>query len=225
MSQAEPRIRPFGDAALLVEWPETIDPAVNRRVHALATLVRAERQAGSAWREPVPAYASLLVPFDPLRLETQAAEGRLRALLGSLGGQEIPAEDEPSVLEIAVRYDGENGPDLNEVARQAGLSPERVIELHSAPTYTAYFVGFAPGFAYLGTLPAELQLPRRDTPRQRVPAGSVAIAGPQTAVYPLSTPGGWHLIGRTDFRVWDLERDPPAVIRPGQAVRFVPLRD
>ena len=225
MRPAEPRIRPFGDAALLVEWPEAIDPALNRQVHALARLIQGARRADSAWRAPVPAYASLLASFDPLRMDAQAAELGLRTLLGSLAEGEMPPGGEPAALEIEVRYGGDEGPDLDDIARRTGLGPERVIELHSARTYHAYFLGFSPGFAYLGTLPTELQLPRRDTPRQRVPAGSVAIAGVQTAVYPLSTPGGWHLIGRTDFKAWDLDRDPPAVIRPGQAVRFVPLRD
>jgi len=225
VSRGQPRIRPFGDAAFLVEWPEAIEPALNRQVHALARLVREARQSGSAWNEPVPAYASLLAPFDPLRMDAQEAELGLRTLAASLGDEQTTARDELPVLEIDVRYGGQDGPDLDEVARRTGLIPERVIELHSAGTYRAYFLGFSPGFAYLGTLAAELQLPRRDTPRQRVPAGSVAIAGVQTAVYPSSTPGGWHLIGRTDFQTWDPERDPPAVIRPGQAVRFVPRRD
>jgi KipI family sensor histidine kinase inhibitor len=104
------------------------------------------------------------------------------------------------------------------------MTPAQVIELHAATVYRAYMLGFAPGFAYLGVLPEPLRLPRRDTPRQRVPAGSVAIAGAQTAVYPLATPGGWHLIGRTDAVMWDARRDPPALIEAGRSVRFVPAR-
>jgi KipI family sensor histidine kinase inhibitor len=225
VKRAEPRIARFGDAALLVEWPEAIDPAINRLVHALAELISADRKEGTAWRTPVPAYASLLAAYDPLGLEPNAAERQLAELLARLHElwQDAPAEEELPLLEIPVRYGGDEGPDLDEVARRTGLGPAGVIELHSSQPYRTYLLGFAPGFAYLGSLPRELQLPRRDTPRRRVPAGSVAIAGAQTAVYPLSTPGGWHLIGRTDLRPWDIEREPPALIRPGQSVRFVPL--
>jgi len=132
-------------------------------------------------------------------------------------------EDNPAVetIVIHVRYGGEAGPDLDAVAERCGLTPAQVVEVHASVVYRAYMLGFAPGFAYLGELPGELELERLDTPRQRVPAGSVAIAGRQTAVYPSSTPGGWHLIGRTDAVVWDAGRDQPALIQPGNAVRFV----
>ncbi|HUG47020.1 MAG TPA: 5-oxoprolinase subunit PxpB [Candidatus Limnocylindria bacterium] len=215
------QIEPFGDAALLVSWPGGIDPATNDLVHALAERLRSARREGAGWGAPVPSYSSLLATFDPLRLGTEEARSALLALL-----QEplpVAAASSGMVLEVPVRYGGTHGPDLEEVARRTGLSPAQVIELHAARTYRAYLLGFAPGFAYLGTLPPELHLPRRATPRQRVPAGSVAIAAAQTAVYPLATPGGWHLLGRTELRLWDAQRDPPALIRPGQVVRFVPL--
>ena len=122
---------------------------------------------------------------------------------------------------IAVRYGGTHGPDLSEVAERLQLSDNEVIDLHTAAEYTVLMVGFLPGFPYLGPLPEALRLPRRDTPRLRVPPGSVAIAGGQTGIYPQASPGGWHLIGHTDFRVFDPSEQPPARLQPGQRVRFV----
>ena len=127
------------------------------------------------------------------------------------------------LVEVPVRYGGADGPDLEDVARLHGLRPSDVVELHASVEYEAFFLGFAPGFAYLGPLPASLVTPRLDVPRPRVPAGSVAIAGAQSAIYPTDTPGGWRLIGRTDLRPWDVTRDPPALILPGDRVRFVPV--
>lgn len=211
---------PYGEGALLVRLGERIEPATNARVHALARLLRG---SSLAIGEPLPAYASLLVPFDPLAADAAAVEAAVRDALGAAA--EIAdgwSQDERPPLEIVVRYGGDDGPDLAEVAQRAGLVPAQVIELHASVVYRAYMLGFAPGFGYLGELPAALELPRRATPRPRVPAGSVAIAGRQTAVYPLATPGGWHLIGRTAARLWDLEREPPALITAGRQVRFVP---
>ena len=224
MAAESPSITPYGDAALLVEFDERIDPVINTRVHELAHLVRDDAAGGTPWAAPIPAYASLLVPYDALRLTILEATERLSDLGAQLSSSSVAVDDHP-VLEIPVTYGGDGGPDLEDVARRTGLTQAGVVELHSSTTYRAYMLGFAPGFAYLGTLPEQLRVPRRDTPRQRVPAGSVAIAGAQTAVYPLSTPGGWHLIGRTDLVMWDARRDPPAMIEAGRAVRFVPGGD
>ena len=120
-----------------------------------------------------------------------------------------------------MRYGGEDGPDLEAVAELVGLTPAHVVEIHSSVLYRAYMLGFSPGFAYLGVLPPELEVPRLGTPRQRVPSGSVAIAGRQTAVYPQATPGGWQLIGRTEAELWNPSREQPALIRAGDTVRFV----
>jgi KipI family sensor histidine kinase inhibitor len=124
---------------------------------------------------------------------------------------------------VPVRYGGPDGPDLAEVAARTGHSEADVVRLHAAVEYRVFCVGFVPGFPYLGLVPEELALPRRATPRLRVPAGSVAIAGRQTGIYPADTPGGWHLIGRTDLPVWDPGREPPALLQPGARVRFVPV--
>ncbi len=219
-----PSIVPFGDQALLVAFGEDVDEALNRRAHALAAAVRADRESGGGpWGSPVPGYASLLVPYDVRRTDAAGAADRLAALAGRAQNADTADDEDVTPIEIPVRYGGEGGPDLGLVAAQTGLDDRRVVELHASVTYRVFLLGFVPGFAYLGTLPAELDVPRRAEPRTRVPAGSVAIAGRQTAVYPLETPGGWQLIGITDVRPWDPDRVQPALLLPGTRVRFVPL--
>jgi KipI family sensor histidine kinase inhibitor len=228
------RIVPFGEAALLVTLGERIDSELNRRVHRLAELVTAEAERSDrAGRRtlgiPVPAHASLLVPFDPEAIDAEQAEREVAAIVAELenastAAGEADAESRSAPpLDIAVRYGGEDGPDLDWVAEARGLSSAEVVRLHGGTIYTVFMLGFVPGFAYLGSLPPALVTPRRPTPRPRVPAGSVGIAGEQTAIYPTDTPGGWQLIGRTDLRVWDSGRDPPALLVPGTRVRFVAL--
>ena len=227
------RVEPFGDAALLVVLGEHVDRAVNDRVHRLAfgLDLRAARMPGLG--VPVPAYASVLVPFDPSVLAEDAVRGviadALRAAGEAVAAKEPAAAPEPAtaadlgpVTHVPVRYGGADGPDLAEVAVRTGLSEDDVVRLHAGAEYRVFCVGFVPGFPYLGMLPEELALPRRSTPRLRVPAGSVAIAGRQTGIYPSDTPGGWHVIGRTDLSAWDPHRDPPALLEPGARVRFVP---
>jgi KipI family sensor histidine kinase inhibitor len=215
-----PRISAVGDSALLVTFGERIDAQLNSLAHELTRRLRAAAQAGANWQAPIPAYASVLVRFDPLLTTPSKAQATLAELADEVVVM-TPPVGPGDVIEIPIRYGGENGPDLADVAGATGLTPAEVVRRHTSTLYRAYFLGFAPGFAYLGRVPAELRLPRRATPRQRVPAGSVAIAGEQTAVYPLATAGGWHLLGRTDLVLWDVERNPPALIAPGAAVRFV----
>ncbi|MEO7118899.1 MAG: 5-oxoprolinase subunit PxpB [Candidatus Limnocylindrales bacterium] len=218
-------ISAFGDEAMLVVFGEAIDRALNRRAHALAQRIREPNGAG--WGTPVPGYASVLVPFDPSTVEADVVTARLAKLVAEVQALEampanVAATDPRSVAEIPVRYGGLDGPDLRAVAERTDLTPAQVIEAHASTVYDVYLLGFVPGFAYLGTLPPEIVLPRRDEPRARVPAGSVAIAGRQTAVYPSETPGGWHLLGRTDASMWDARRVPSASLAAGQRVRFVP---
>jgi inhibitor of KinA len=210
-----------GDAALLATFGGVIEPAINRRVLAGAAAVRKAMRSADHWLSAVPAYASLLVEYDPLRLDADAAAAELKQMLAAADRNEETAAEDSAPIEIAVRYGGDDGPDIDAVAERCGLTADQVVEAHTSVVYRAYMLGFAPGFAYLGELPAALEVPRLDTPRLRVPAGSVAIAGRQTAVYPQSTPGGWHLIGLTDTPLWDLGRQPPALITPGSRVRFV----
>ena len=164
----------------------------------------------------MPAYASVVLRFDPLRLDPHDAEHEAERVLSSLG----PASAATGrSIEIQTVYDG---PDLDETASRSGLSPDELVALHTGREYRAYFLGFLPGFAYCGRLDPRIVAPRLGRPRERVPAGAVAVADGQTAVYPLDSPGGWRLIGHTDTRIFDPSQDPPTLIRPGDRVRFVP---
>jgi KipI family sensor histidine kinase inhibitor len=209
----------MAESAVLVTLGETIDPVIAARARAIAAAVDAETRLGRA----VAAYASVLVPFDPIELSVEEATRVVEAVIRATPA---PAEGIGTgrLVEIPVRYGGADGPDLDEVARAHELRPDEVVEIHAGVEYDAFFLGFAPGFAYLGPVPASIATPRLDVPRPRVPAGSVAIGGAQTAVYPTETPGGWRLIGRTDAHLWDVARDPPSLIGPGDRVRFVPIR-
>jgi inhibitor of KinA len=175
-----------------------------------------------------PAYVSVLVEFDP-RLRSHAEiEALVRQSLDTPSGTDDRFSSpvlgsSPRTVEIPVRYGGEFGPDLEEVARRAALSPERVIELHSSAVYVVHFLGFSPGFPYLGGLPLELATPRLDAPRKIVPAGSVAIGGIHAGIYPMDSPGGWRIIGRTALRLFDADASPPALLAMGDHVRFVPI--
>lgn len=217
------RIVPFGDAALLVILGERISTTLNQRTLALEAAVRGALPEADGWSDPVPAYASLLVPYDPGQLSAQEATERLAAVVAAVNGAPLPPENLAPIVDVAVRYGGDEGPDLVEVAERVGLRPAEVVAIHSGRIYRVFMLGFVPGFAYLGALSSRLVLPRRVTPRPHVPPGSVAIAGSQTAVYPLATPGGWHLIGRTDEVMWDPSAPRPARFAPGDRVRFVPV--
>ncbi len=213
-----PRLLPVGDAALTVEFGDRIDPEIHRRVLALAHAL--EREPFPGLRETVPTYRSLLVYYDPRQLSWDEARRQVSDALERSADVPMP---EPKEVEVPVAYGGEFGPDIGFVAAHSGLSEADVIRLHAGSTYTVYMLGFAPGFVYLGELPEALATPRLPTPRPSVPAGSVGIAGPQTGIYGLSTPGGWRLIGRTPMPMLDLRRQPPTPLQPGDRVRFIPI--
>lgn len=214
-----PRFDPAGESGLLVTLGETIDPTINRRVHALSRALTESGLPGLG--EAVPGYASLLLHYDPFAWEYEPLRAQVTALLEQSGAESLNFQ--PRRVEIPVVYGGRHGPDLEFVARARGLTPAEVIERHAAPDYPVYLVGFMPGFPYLGGLDPSLATPRLDTPRSRVPAGSVGIAGAQTGVYPLASPGGWRLIGRTPLPLVDWGKDPPFLLQPGDLVRFVPV--
>ncbi|MEO7040769.1 MAG: 5-oxoprolinase subunit PxpB [Gemmatimonadaceae bacterium] len=210
-----PTIVRLGDDALIVRFANTISWEVGIRVRAAASCIRALKIGHVV--DVVPAYTTIAVYFDSAAVGFDAVVDAIApAIITS--GSEVP--EEAALIEIPVRYDG---PDLVEVADRTGLTVLGVIARHSSRTYRAYMSGFVPGFAYLGDLDPSLVLARRSVPRVRVPAGTVAIAAAQTAVYPLETPGGWHLIGSTALTMFDVDRDPPALIRAGDTVRFVPV--
>jgi KipI family sensor histidine kinase inhibitor len=221
MAPPLPSVEFFGDAAVLITLDTEATEASAARAQALARRIRESVREGDPLGAVVPAATSVLVHIGPAR-GGEAAIDRLRELAGHLEPEDERWPDDSPTVEIPTRYGGDDGPDLQAAADATGLSTARVIELHAGAEYRALFLGFVPGFAYLGPLPRELVLPRRATPRVRVPAGSVAIAGTQAAVYPIESPGGWHLLGRTASAMWDPRRDPPALLEPGTRVRFVP---
>ncbi len=212
-----PRVLPFGDAALLVEFADEISPAANNRVRGLDAALQAAPVPGIV--ETIPAYASLLVEYDPLVLSYRDLLERLADSLEQI--HDAPPVESP-VKQVPTVYGGDAGPDLADVAAAHDLTPEQVIAIHSGTVYTVYMLGFSPGFAYMGPAPASIATPRLATPRTRVPAGSVAIAGQQTGVYPQSTPGGWRLLGRTNISLFDPRREPACFFQPGDRVRFAP---
>jgi inhibitor of KinA len=217
---ARARIDPVGDAALLLTLGDEVALDVNELVHRVVAELAPRGVNTAGLGAPVPAYASVLLPFDPDLVPEAAVRAALRVALRRAVDRPAPAPG--PLVEIPVRYGGPDGPDLAEVAERTGRSEAEVVALHAGPEYRVILVGFVPGFPYLGVLPEELALARRTTPRVQVPAGSVAITGRQTGIYPFATPGGWHLIGRTDAAIWDARRDPPALLAPGDRVRFIP---
>jgi len=211
-------LHPLGQAALTVELGDRIAPAINARVHALHADLMTTPLPGLT--ECVPAYRSLTLHYDPLLLSQDELANAVTQRMAHL--DESRADSHQHLHVIPVTYGGEFGPDLEAVANEVGLTPEQVISEHSRITYRVYMLGFSPGFPYLGRTSARLDVARLSTPRTRVPAGSVAIAGRQTGIYPSSTPGGWRLLGRTGWRLFDPTRTPPARLQPGDQVRFRP---
>lgn len=209
------RIVAAGDSALIVEFEERIDLAINARAIALADRLQADPVAGV--RDVVPTYRSVAVYFDPLRTPHDALMARLER---EAAGPVPEARSGRDALRLPVCYGGEFGPDLAAVAAFGGLSEPGVVDLHTKPVYHVFMLGFTPGLAYLGVVDERIAAPRRDTPRVRVPRGSVGIAGAQTGVYPAETPGGWQIIGRTPLLPFDPARANPFLMKAGDAVRF-----
>jgi 5-oxoprolinase (ATP-hydrolysing) subunit B len=209
------RILDSSDRSLLLVFGEEISPDVHHEVLRLTPALMAVPGVTNVH----PAYASILVDFDPLttphsEIARIAIELHLHAAVPAAAARTI---------EIPVCYGGESGPDLEDVAALCGRTPGDVIAIHSGADYLVYFLGFSPGFPYLGGMPESIAVPRLETPRRSVPAGSVAIGGRQTGVYPTASPGGWRIIGRTALRLFDPQADPPALLRMGDHVRFVPV--
>ena len=219
------RFSPLGDRAVLITLGDSIDEATHRRVRAVTARIDAAPPLGFVDR--VPAFASVAVHYEPMLLDGgddrsphEIFVTTLQHLLADVRDDALPP---PRTIDIPVCYGGELGPDLDDVARQHEIDAREVIDIHAAGDYLVYMVGFMPGFAYLGGLSSRIATPRRQTPRTAVPAGSVGIGGEQTGVYPLTSPGGWNLIGRTPLRIFDIARDEPALLVTGDRVRFRPL--
>jgi len=203
---------------LLVELEPVIDPVINERAILLASRIR-ERKARGV-RDIAPGYSTLGIHYDPLQTDLAALEQAIEQEFAGLASLDTIADR--AVIEIPVNYGGEYGPDLDAVATFAGCSVDEVIKRHSSRTYRVYMLGFVPGFAYMGRVDPSLAAPRHRVPRERVPAGSVGIAGLQTGVYPVESPGGWQLIGHTTTMMFDANRDQPSLLSAGDLVRFVP---
>lgn len=216
MTGPHPRIAPLGDAAVTITLGDTIGPAVEWRVQAALGALAARFGAEV---ELVPGYTTVAVHYSPTDWTHATIRDAMMPVLQAL--PDAGAVRPGPLIEIPVWYDG---PDLEDVARLTGLTVSDVIARHAGAEYRVALLGFVPGFAYLGGLDPALALPRRSTPRPRVPAGSVAIGGGQTGVYPAATPGGWHLIGRTEVPMFDPTRSPPALLAVGDRVRFVEQR-
>lgn len=210
-------IRECGDSMLLVELEAAIDPVINEKAIVLAERLTARAARGV--RDVAPGYCTLGIHFDPLQTDLAALEQAIAEEYASISSLTTVA-DRPAI-EIPVRYGGVGGPDLAAVAAYAGCSEAEVIERHASRTYRVYMLGFVPGFAYMGRVDPSIAAPRHRVPRERVPAGSVGIAGLQTGVYPVESPGGWQLIGHTDTRMFDPLRARPSLVSAGDFVRFV----
>ena len=212
------RIVPAGDAALIVEFEDRIDPVINARAVALAHALDVDRVTGV--RDVVPTHRSVAIYFDPLKTDHEALGRRIEELAQRPSTVAVLRRDP---ISIPVCYGGDCGPDLPRVAAFAGVTEAAVVELHASTSYRVLMLGFMPGFAYMGLVDSRIAAPRLETPRTRVPGGSVGIAGVQTGIYPRDTPGGWQLIGRTPVRPFDLSRPDPFLFQSGDEVRFVPI--
>ena len=216
---ADVRFLIAGDSSICAEFGNEISKEINAQIRAFNILLKESGIAGIV--ETIPTYRSLLIQYDPGVISYKSLEGKLKKLLARLDSVEIPPSE---VLEVPVLYGGEEmGPDLKFVAENAKMSEAEVIKLHSEPEYLIYMLGFTPGFTYLGGLNDAIETPRLKTPRVKIPAGSVGIAGKQTGVYPIDSPGGWQLIGRTPLKMYDADREKPILPEAGQYIKFVPI--
>jgi KipI family sensor histidine kinase inhibitor len=211
----KPLYRLMGDRSVLVELGDEISPAVNQKVCEI--FVGLDQQAIDGILELVPGYRSLLVVYNPLRIDLKELKRQIDETLGQLDTSQLPT---PKTVEIPVVYGEEYGPDLDWVAEFQKITPEEVIQLHTQPIYRVYMIGFMPGYTYLGEVPDALVTPRRETPRTHVPRGSVGIAQKQTGIYPVESPGGWQIIGQTPVGLFDPQQNPPSLLEMGDQVKF-----
>lgn len=218
MRYAKPQYRLMGDRALLVELGEGVHRDVNRQVQKL--FFGLDRLQICGVRQLQPGYRSLMIVYDPQKLSLTALKARIESVFRSLDRFQPP---EAAHLKVPVAYGGQCGPDLQWVADYHRLSTEEVIGFHCNTTYRVYMIGFTPGYPYLGQVPPEIDTPRRETPRVRVPKGSVGIARNQTGIYPVESPGGWQILGRTPLALFDPHRRPPSLLQAGDRVSFFPI--
>lgn len=204
-----------GDCAVCVEFGNEISPEINEKIRAFKIAVEKEGIEGIV--ETVPTYRSLLVVYKPEVIRFKELTKKFDGILDSMSGIQIPP---PTVIEIPVLYGGEMGPDLENVASHNGKTPEEVIKIHTSEEYLIYMIGFIAGFPYLGGMSKEIATPRLKSPRVKIEGGSVGIAGEQTGIYPVASPGGWQLIGRTPLKLYDADREKPVLLEAGQYIKF-----
>ena len=215
---SEVKIVSHGDASMLVEWGAVIDPKINQKITGLVSLFKDQKIEGVI--DFIPAFSSLLINYDPRII----AFRRLKKITEDLLTIEISNNQlKKRIFEIPVCYGGEYGPDIEYIAKNAQLTKEELIQIHSGTDYLIYMLGFLPGFSYLGGLDDRIHTPRLNNPRKAIPAGSVGIGGSQTGIYPLESPGGWQLLGRTPIKTYDPEREEPILFEAGDYIRFVPV--
>jgi len=212
-----------GEQGIVVELGNTIDPDINKAVHSLNEAVNQQNIKGV--RETVPTYRSLFIHFDPLQISRTELERAIEVLLRKKDDDVRQNRSEKKIVEIPVCYGGEYGPDIDYVSQYNNLEIKDVIDIHTSVDYLVYMLGFTPGFPYLGGLSSRLATPRLATPRALIPAGSVGIADRQTGVYPLDSPGGWQIIGRTPLLLFDLHRDNPFLLQAGNYIRFISINE
>lgn len=212
------RVLLCGDTGVSIEFGDAIDLAINARVRQLYLVLKSLRPLGIL--DLIPTYRSLYINYDPWQC---SFERILMVVEDAIRDERVLPADAASVVDIPVCYGGDFGPDLDELAATRRLSSQEVIRIHSSPVYTVYMIGFVPGFPYLGGLDERLITPRRKAPRRKIPAGSVGIADRQTGIYPLESPGGWQIIGRTPVRLFDLSKPEPFLLVAGDRVRFIPI--
>ena len=216
----EPRFLLAGDSALVVEFGDKVSPDINAKVRKL--LLQLEKCPIKGVREAVPTYRSLLIHYDPIELSLETLRSELEETMIESASVQLLGSRR---IIVPVSYGGEYGPDIGDVAAHNRITVENVIRVHSSMDYLVYMIGFTPGFPYLGELPSPIACPRLATPRIKVPTGSVGIAGTLTGIYPVESPGGWRLIGRTPLRLFDEGSDPPSLLRAGDYVRFTRITE
>lgn len=214
----KPKYLLAGDSTLIVEFGDKIEEAVNSKIRSLNLAIANGNIPGI--KEMVPTYRSLMIIYEPDVIELDHLKNRIEEIQAKLSELKLP---EARVIEIPTLYGGEYGPDINFVAEHNKISVEEVISIHTSVEYLIYMIGFTPGFPYLGGMSDKIATPRLQTPRTKIPAGSVGIAGAQTGIYPIESPGGWQLIGRTPVKLYDPYRDEPVLLNAGDYIKFTPI--
>jgi KipI family sensor histidine kinase inhibitor len=210
----------MGDRAVLVELGDSISPEINQKVRALYTGIAAHCIKGI--KDLVPSYRSLMIVYNPLGISLDSLQSELNEIWSTLDDARLP---EPRTVEIPVVYGDKYGPDLEWVADYHKMTPQEVVRVHTQPLYQVYMIGFMPGYPYMGEVPDKIVSPRRKTPRTHVPAGSVGIAQRQTGIYPVASPGGWQIIGRTPVRLFDPQLQPPCYVEMGDRIQFIAITE